>query len=128
MVWQSSDANSYGIYSRTYDANGANPSVVTAVNAITAGSQEQPSVAALGTSGNFVVVWNEAGKAYFNIYNSGLNSVLVDENNFVSGVTDDSGTPVNPLARVAGLSNGNFVATWVVGNHDAVRRLMPLTH
>ncbi len=124
VLWQSfgQDGDSYGVYGRSYDADG-NPDGGDdlLINTTTANSQSGPSGAGLDGNG-FVAVWQSwqldsptAGTYSYNIYGQ-----RYDENGS-SGAEFQINTTTNDnqtLPDVTAVDGGGFVAVWTSEGQD----------
>lgn len=111
VVW-STDAGSgnFDLFARRFDRTGTALGSEFAVNTITGGQQIDPSVAFVGTGGDFVVVWGGQDSNY-----GGIRGNVFDDNDtrlFAQDVVinaTEQGDQLRPA--VAGLDSG-FIVAW----------------
>jgi len=113
VAWQSyfTDGDAYGIYVRRFNAAGAPLAAEARVNVVTAGQQQEPSVA-VDADGDFVVAWESdlQDGSGFGVYARRYNSSGVA----VSGEfrVNTTTTADQRSAAVAIDADGDFVVTW----------------
>jgi len=119
VVWSSDDGSGYGVFGRRFNAYGNTLGSEFRVNTFTTGTQDHPSVAALGSAG-FVVVWQSSGQdgssyAVIGQRYDGIGLPLGSEFRVNTYSTDVQGRP-----RIALDANGNFVVVWQSLGQDNV--------
>lgn len=112
VTWQSrlQDGDLFGVYARTFAADGTPTSGEIAVNVTTTGNQEKPVIADLA-GGGFAIAWSGRG--------------LGDANGTFARIFDASGTPVTGeiavntttvyaqvFATIAADADGGFAVAW----------------
>jgi len=111
VTWESSDADSFGIFGQRYDASGAVLGSEFQINTFTTSWQEKSSVIAL-SDGGFVVSWTSGSQdgmwngIYAQRYDA--NGVAQGDELLVNTFTDYHQDNVS----IAALENGGFVVTW----------------
>lgn len=118
VAWVSGDGSANDIFARRYDATGRAKTAEIRINTSTRGDQNNPSIAGL-KDGGFVVIWDSldeaaAVKTASDIFGQRYSATgsRVGGQFTVSKLTNDQQFP-----KVAGLSNGGFVVTWL-SNHE----------
>ncbi len=130
VVWESKyqDGGGYGIYAQHFDASGNKIGAERQVNTYTDNDQGKASVAAL-SDGGFIVVW-QSGKwdndtNFWDAYQgqdgsgSGVYAQRFDANDNPVGLETQINTYTQDsqgYQRVAGLSDGGYVITWISEN------------
>ncbi|MEZ0579977.1 Calx-beta domain-containing protein [Nocardioides sp. MH1] len=113
IAWASStqDGSQSGVYAQRYRADGTPQGVETRVNSTTAGSQDEPSVAA-SAGGDYVITWTSDGQ-------DGDAAGIYSQRYLADGTTDGFETPVNTTtagaqfwARAAMAADGDYVVAW----------------
>jgi hypothetical protein len=118
VVWAGTGADdSYGIYARVFDVNGAALGEEFLVNQFTSNVQDEPAVA-MDADGDFVVTWSSYGQGgdvdgvYMRRFNI-LGQAQTDEvrvNTSTANRQDDTDVAMDAV--------GNFVVTWVSDSQD----------
>ncbi len=118
VVWQSwQDGSEYGIYGQRFNDSGEKVGSEFRVNTHTNDEQSGPIVSGLN-NGGFAVVWysdNQDGSSW------GIYGQVFDSNGSKIGSEIPINTYTNyrqSLPRVAGLSDGGFVAVWESDEQD----------
>jgi len=88
------------------------------VNVVTAGPQDQPDVAMLKDTGDFVIVWHSAGAIYFQRYDSNGAAREGDQDTPLSKRSPAGAVPA--VAAGAGI----FAATWLANDGTVWARFM----
>ena len=116
VVWQTylQDGSLEGIAARRYDGFGSALGLNFVVNAYTTGNQTRPSVA-IGSTGDFVVVWNSYGQdgQYGGIFGQRFTNAGSPTGSQFFVNTYTSGDQGSPSVTKDG--NGNFIVVWESG-------------
>jgi hypothetical protein len=117
VAWQSQgqDGDGYGIFAQRYDATGVRVGGEFQVNALTAGDQGEPEMAA-DAEGNFVVTWTLSAGA-----NADVRARRYDATGTSPGGEFEVNaytTQVQAASGVAMDSEGRFVVTWLSDFQD----------
>ena len=112
-MWESDlqDGDSYGVFTRGFDADGVAISGELQINTTTADNQSDPEFATL-PSGGFVVVWESTGQdgdgegIYFQRYDN-AGAPVGGETLVNTATTGDQSDP-----KITVLSSGEFVIVW----------------
>ncbi|WP_159690023.1 PKD domain-containing protein [Cognatazoarcus halotolerans] len=101
-----------GVFAQRYNADGSLNGAEFRVNTDPAGTQDQPSAAAL-SDGGFAIIWSDGNRAYVQQFDS--NGERVDQ--VLRADTLDANANVDTPV-VLGLANGGFVTAWRDYSYD----------
>ena len=120
VVWQSDgqDGDGWGIFGQMYNENGSKYGPELQVNTVTAGDQENPSVATFG-DGTFFVIWESdtpnalEGRDIYGQFFDGIGQVMGPEYPLNQFVENDQRWP-----DVANRDDGGVITTWTSMGQD----------